>query len=70
MPVSTEPPSLADVIPTLYCPAPSTKGLTKEQIAALHTFKDELTAMLKKLYLVVPQTKADELLRQFADHLP
>lgn len=68
--MSTKPHSLADVVPTLFCPAPSTKGLSKEQIAALHAFKDELHAMLVKLYEVVPQTKADALLRDFAAKLP
>ncbi len=68
--MATKTPSLADVVPTLFCPAPSTKDLTKEQIAALHAFKHKLAAMLGELYDVVPQTKADELLKHFVNRLP
>ena len=63
-------PSIAASTAQVFCPAPVIKGLTKEQIAALIEFKKELVASLQKLYLIVPETEADLLLKQFVATLP
>ena len=52
------------------CPAPPIEGMSKEQLIALHRFKDGLTGLLNDLYKVVPQTKADDILRAYAALLP
>ncbi len=62
--------SLASHLSQLFCPAPPTKGLTKEQMAALHEFKHELMNSLHKLYQVVPETEADKIVKEFVDKLP
>lgn len=62
--------SLRDRAQQIPCPAPVIKGMTKEQMTALLEFKATLMTALDKLYLVVPQTQADALLKQFVDQLP
>ncbi len=63
-------PSLATSATELFCPAPVIKGLTKEQVAALIEFKQQLVVSLQKLYEIVPETDADKLLKQFVATLP
>lgn len=43
----------------------SIAGLTPEQISALHVCKHEIMAALCRLYMTVPQKKADAVMKKY-----
>lgn len=49
----------------IFCEDPIIKHLTPEQLAALHMCKSEIMASIFRLYMTVPQSIADKLLKEY-----
>lgn len=52
------------------CMEPDVRGLTPEQLSALHVCKHEIAASIYRLYLMLPQDKADPILEKYFANLP
>lgn len=52
------------------CMDPELKFMSGEQIQALHVCKHEILAAIYRLYMVVPEEKADVILGKFFSNLP
>jgi hypothetical protein len=57
--------SMAHSIAGVFCMAPDIKGLTQDQMNALHVFKHEVLAGCFRLYAVVPPDRADKILAKY-----
>ncbi len=57
--------SLADAFVKIMCTDPVIYSLTPEQLAALHVCKHEMLASIYRLYMVVPQKTADQVLKKY-----
>ena len=62
---SSNPGSLGHRLSPVMCADPVVHQLTDVQQAALHMCKHEMLASMFRLYMVVPQKTADQLLSKF-----
>jgi hypothetical protein len=54
----------------IFCRDPDVQDLSPEQLAALHVCKHEIIASVFKVYMVVPQNKADKIFEKFFKDVP